>query len=255
VAAVAGCAGLLSAATGRGWGALWVAAAVASGQLAIGWSNDWLDRDRDRARGRRDKPLALGEVRPAAVRSAAAAALVACVPLSLATGLASALAHLAAVASALAYNAGLKNRPLSVLPYAVSFGLLPAVVTLGPPLFRWPHPWVMVAAALIGVGGHFTQSLADIPEDRRRGLRGLPALAGQRASAIAAALLLLVATAVEALAPGPTPATLAALAAAALGAGGIIISAATGRPVLAFRLTLGVAAIAVLGFLLGGRSL
>jgi 4-hydroxybenzoate polyprenyltransferase len=113
----------------------------------------------------------------------------------------------------------------------------------------------MVAAALIGVGGHFTQALADIPEDRRRGLCGLPALAGQRASTIASALLLLAATAVEALAPGPTPATLAALAAAALGAGAIVISAATDRPVLAFRLTLGVAAIAVLGFLLGGRSL
>ncbi|MBO0684874.1 MAG: UbiA family prenyltransferase [Candidatus Dormibacteraeota bacterium] len=248
-------AGLLSLDAGRGWGALWVVAAVGSGQLAVGWSNDWLDRDQDRARGRTDKPLASDEVDPATVRNAAVAALVACVPFSLASGPASALAHLGAVASALAYNAGLKARPVSPLPYAVSFGLLPAVVTLGPPLHRWPQLWVMAVAALLGVGGHFTQVLRDIPEDRRRGVRGLPQILGQRASAIAAGLLLLGATAIEALAPGPAPASLTALAVAAVAAGGIVTSALSGRPVLAFRLTLGAAAVAVLGFLLAGRSI
>jgi 4-hydroxybenzoate polyprenyltransferase len=168
---------------------------------------------------------------------------------------ASALANLAAVGSALAYNAGLKSRPLSVVPYAISFGLLPAVVTLGPPLHRWPHPWVMAAGALIGVGGHFTQVLSDIPADRLQGVRALPHLLGQRASAIAAALLLLAATALAAVAPGPVPVSLAALALAALGATGIVTSAAAGRTGLAFRLTLGVAVVAVLAFLLGGRSL
>src|SRR5439155_23303793 len=113
--------------------------------------------------------------------------------------------YLAAVGSALTYNAGLKSRPLSAVPYAVSFGLLPAVVTLGPPLHRWPHAWVMVAGALIGVGGHFTQVLGDIPADRLEGIRGLPQLFGKRGSAIGAALLLLVATLLEVLAPGPAP--------------------------------------------------
>ena len=248
-------AGLLALAAGRGWGALWTVAAVGAGQLAVGWSNDWLDRDRDRARGRADKPLAVGEVQPATVRNAAALALTACVPLSLVSGAASALTHFVTIGSALAYNAGLKSRPLSFLPYAVSFGLGPAVVTLGPPLHRWPHPWVMIAAALIGVGGHFAQVLTDIPSDRLEGVRGLPQLLGQRASAMAAALLLLAATLLEAVAPGPEPISMAALALATVGAAGIVASALTGRTNLAFRLTLGVAVIAVLALLLGGRGL
>ena len=35
-------------------------AAVLAGQLSVGWSNDLVDRTRDRAAGRRDKPLATG---------------------------------------------------------------------------------------------------------------------------------------------------------------------------------------------------
>jgi 4-hydroxybenzoate polyprenyltransferase len=227
---------------------------VGAGQLAVGWSNDWLDRDQDRARARADKPLGRGLLRPSTVRNAAAVALAACVPLSLVSGVASALTHLAAVGSALFYNAGLKRTPLSAVPYAISFGLGPAVVTLGPPLHRWPHPWVMIAGALIGVGGHFAQVLTDIPADRQQGVRGLPQLLGQRASAIVAAMLLLAATLLEVAAPGPGPVSLAALALAAAGAAGIVTSALAGRTNLTFRLTLGVALVAVLAFLLSGRE-
>jgi heme o synthase len=230
-------------------------AAVGAGQLAVGWSNDWLDRDQDRARARADKPLARGDLRASTVRNAGAVALMACVPLSLVSGVASALTHILAVGSALAYNAGMKRTPLSAVPYAISFGLGPAVVALGPPLHRWPHPWVMVAGALIGVGGHFAQVLTDIPADRQQGIRGLPQLLGQRASVILAAVLLLAATLLAALAPGPGPVSLVALALAAAGAAGIVAAALAGRTNLAFRLTLGVAVVAVLAFLLSGRGL
>jgi 4-hydroxybenzoate polyprenyltransferase len=227
---------------------------VGAGQLAVGWSNDWLDRDQDRARARADKPLARAELRPSTVRNAAAVALMACVPLSLVSGAASALTHLVAIGSALSYNAGLKRTPLSAVPYAISFGLGPAVVALGPPLHRWPHPWVMIAGALIGVGGHFAQVLTDIPADREQGIRGLPQLLGQRASVILAAILLLTATLLAALGPGLGPISLVALALAAAGAAGIVASALAGRTNLAFRLTLGVAVVAVLAFLLSGRG-
>src|SRR5207237_10937157 len=150
-------------------------------------------------------------------------------------------------------NAGLKSRPLSFVPYGISFGCARAVVTIGPPLHRWPHPWVMAAGALIGVGGHFAQALADIPADRLEGVRGLPQILGQRASAIAAALLLLGAVLLEALAPGPGPISLGALTLATAGAAGIVASAVTGRAVLAFRLTLGVAVVAVVALVLSGR--
>jgi 4-hydroxybenzoate polyprenyltransferase len=249
-------AGVLALGAGRGLGTLLVLAAVGSGQLAVGWSNDYLDRDLDRTVGRRDKPVAAGRVSARAVGLATLVALVACVPLSLASGVASGLVHLAAVACALAYNAGLKARPISVLPYAVAFGLLPAVVTLGLPAPRWPPAWVLAAGALIGSGAHFTQVLPDIPSDRALGITGLPQLIGQRAATVAAALLLGTATVVLTFGPGrPGPLQLAGLAIAAPLTVSILVAAARGQTRAAFRLTLAVAAVAVLGFLAGGRSL
>jgi 4-hydroxybenzoate polyprenyltransferase len=241
---------------------LWLALAVGAGQLAVGWSNDFLDRRLDLAAHRRDKPLARAagaRIRPATVLTGAVLALAASVPLSLAVSGGFAAAHLAAVGCALAYNLGLKATPLSVLPYAVAFGLLPTAVALGLPSAHAPPPWAIAAAALVGAGGHFTQALPDIPSDRQLGLRGLPQIVGQRASGAAAAALLLAANlvvAAVALAAG-IAAPLAALhAAAAIAlAAGILAAAATGRARLAFRLTLAAAALAVLAFLAGGSRL
>ena len=39
-----------------------VAGAVLASQLAVGWSNDWLDARRDQLAGRRDKPIPRGAV-------------------------------------------------------------------------------------------------------------------------------------------------------------------------------------------------
>ncbi|MBJ7597727.1 MAG: hypothetical protein DLM67_25815 [Candidatus Nephthysia bennettiae] len=249
-------AGVLALGAGRGLGTLLVLAAVGSGQLAVGWSNDYLDRNLDRAAGRPDKPISAGRVSARAVGLASLLALAACVPLSLASGIASGLVHLIAVACALAYNAGLKARPASVVPYAVAFGLLPAVVTLGLPAPRWPPAWAFAAGALIGSGAHFTQVLPDIPSDRALGIAGLPQLLGQRAATVAAALLLGTATVVLTFGPGrPGALQLLGLVIAAVLTVSILVAAARGRTRAAFRLTLAVAAVAVLGFLAGGRSL
>ncbi|HEV8298430.1 MAG TPA: hypothetical protein VGQ20_14090, partial [Acidimicrobiales bacterium] len=43
---------VLAVSVGRGAGSIVVALAVAAGQLSVGWSNDYLDRDRDRRTGR-----------------------------------------------------------------------------------------------------------------------------------------------------------------------------------------------------------
>jgi 4-hydroxybenzoate polyprenyltransferase len=255
-ATVTAATGILSYAAGRGWGTLVLMAAVGCGQLAVGWSNDYLDREFDRASGRLDKPIPSGRIPAPVVRGAALAALIACMPLSLASGLGSALAHFAALACAFSYNAGLKARPVSVLPYAVAFGLIPAIVTLGLPAPRWPAPWAVAAGALIGSGGHFAQVLSDIRTDRALGVRGLPQLLGMRASAALTALLLAAATVVVTFGPGsPGRLALLGLAASVLTTGGILVAAAKGRLKAAFRLTLAVAAIAVLAFLAGGRSL
>jgi heme o synthase len=224
-----------------------VVLAVLAGQLFVGWSNDYLDRDRDRAAGRTDKPLAAGEVDARTVAVAALAALAATVPLSLASGVVATAVHLVAIASATAYNVGLKPTPLSPLPYAISFGLLPAFVTLGLPHPHLPPIWVMAAAALIGVGGHFAQARPDVEIDRHQRLFGLPQRLGGRASGMAAAVGLAVAAViVAAAARNPIPLVVALPAAAV----------AVAPPRIAFLFTLAAAALtAVLFVAVAGPAL
>jgi 4-hydroxybenzoate polyprenyltransferase len=252
--------GVLALAAGVGPRVVWLVPAAAAGQLAVGWSNDYLDRGLDRAAGRTDKPLAAGDAGDAAaVRAAAIMALPAAAGLSLLVGLGFAVAHLGAVACALAYNAGLKRRPLSVLPYALAFGLLPVAVALALPGpgggLHWAPVWAVAAGALVGAGGHFTQALPDIPSDRLQGVRGLPQVVGQRASASAAAGLLLAANLVIALAVEAPPLKPVHVAVAAALAAAIVGVVVRGRPRLSFRLTLASAALAVAALLAGGGRL
>jgi hypothetical protein len=130
-AAVTAIATALALTSGRGAESGWVAAAFLTGQLSVGWSNDWIDSERDVRSGRTDKPAATGQVPAQVLRTAALVAVAACVPLSLAMGAVAGAAHLVAVAAAWAYNARLKSTALSFLPYAVAFGLVPSIVVLG----------------------------------------------------------------------------------------------------------------------------
>jgi 4-hydroxybenzoate polyprenyltransferase len=189
---------VLAAAVGvRGSLLLLLAAALLSGQLCVGWVNDLVDHERDRAVGRRDKPLATDELTPGAVARAATAAGVACVPLSLSLGIAAGLCHLVAVAAALAYDVGLKRTVWSWLPYALAFGLLPVVVWLVAPSDGLPPPWLVAAGALLGVGAHGANVLPDYDRDRATGVLGLPQRLDVRilrfgtAGALLAALVLL----------------------------------------------------------------
>jgi 4-hydroxybenzoate polyprenyltransferase len=206
----------LAAAGGRpAPGVLAVGAAVLAGQLSVGWHNDWLDADRDLAAGRADKPVAQGGIGRPTVGRAAAAAAVAVVPLSFLSGWPAALTHLAAVALAWAYNGRLKSTAGSFVPYALSFPLLVAFVSLGQRGAPWPPWWELVTAALLGCGAHMVNAAPDIDDDLASGVAGLPQRLGYRRSLVAAAVLLLAATVVVVLGPGrPGPAGLSALAAA-----------------------------------------
>lgn len=155
-----------------------VGVTVLSGQLTVGWLNDVVDRHRDRLVGRLDKPVALGWVDPGTVTFAIAVAVLAVVPLSIANGTYAGLAHLGAVASAWIYDLWLKRTALSWLPYAVSFGLLPAFLSyggLGGGMHGAPPTWAMtVLGALLGIGIHFLNTLPDLVEDNETGVRHLP---------------------------------------------------------------------------------
>lgn len=223
----------LAVTTGRdAVGVALVAAAVLTGQLSIGWLNDHLDAERDRAVGRADKPVVRGAVSARTVGVAAVVAAVLCVPLSLASGLVAGSLHLVAVAAGLAYDMGLKATRASVLPYAVCFGLLPVFVVLGAPGAPSPPWWLPVAGALLGSGAHFANVLPDLDDDLATGVRGLPHRIGATASRAAAAGLLLAASVVLVAgvlgAGAPVPPLLAA-AAPLLAAGVLVAGLAMGR--------------------------
>jgi len=245
----------LAVSVGRGVpGALAVAVAVLAGQLSVGWSNDYLDRDRDEHAGRGDKPVAVGRVGARTVGTAAVVAAIATIPLSLLSGLPAGTLHVVAVASAWTYNLLLKSTAFSVLPYAVSFGLLPAFVTAGLP----GHPvvgWLVAAGALLGAGAHFANVLPDLDDDLRTGVRGLPHRIGAGPSRVAAAALLLAASAVLGFGPPGPPGLLglgAVVAAAVVGLGGLLLGRRPGSRA-AFRAVLLVAAVDVLLLLGSGH--
>ena len=169
-----------------------VTAAVFTGQVTIGWSNDLIDAARDRAVARHDKPLARGELSEALVRKAIGVAGASCIGLSLACGWRSAAVHLLlGVASGWAYNLGFKRTAWSALPYAVAFGALPAVVSLAAADRAWPPVWMMVTGAVLGVGAHLLNALPDLADDDATGVRGLPQRLGAgRVRVLAPAVLL-----------------------------------------------------------------
>jgi 4-hydroxybenzoate polyprenyltransferase len=256
--AVTAIATALAIAVGRGAaGSLAVLLAVLSGQLSVGWSNDYLDRDRDRRTDRREKPIVAGTVLARTVGIAALVAAGACVPLSFLSGWRAALVHLGAVALAWAYNVGLKNTAWSVVPYVVSFGALPVFVTLGLPGHPFPPWWAITAAALLGGGAHFVNTLPDFADDAQAGIRGLPHRCGARASLRIAATLLTGAIVVLTFGPSATPTTLdVGMLAVALGAvAGVVVAGSVGAERLAWYLTLGVAGLSVVLFLAQAHAL
>jgi 4-hydroxybenzoate polyprenyltransferase len=182
--------------------------AVLAGQASIGWSNDWLDADRDRAVARPDKPVVQGAVRPAQLRRAALIAVALAVVLSLLLGALPGALLLLLVAGGWAYNAGLKRTWASWVGYVVGFGALPAGVVAavpGTPVAPW---WLVVAGGALGAAAHLANVAPDLEDDLATGVRGLPHRLGPRVSAVACALLLGGASIVLVAGPdgAPTPA-------------------------------------------------
>ena len=187
------------------WQLVLLGLAFLCGQASVGLSNDWIDADRDRAVGRTDKPVASGLVSVSTARNTSVALAVVAVGLTAPLGWAATAAHTVFIASAWAYNVGLKSTVFSVVPYIVSFGLLPLIVSLArvPPEFA--SPWVMLAGAMLGVSAHFANVLPDLDDDRATGVRGLPHRTGRRRSGLVIAGALAVASTSIVLGPGPAP--------------------------------------------------
>ncbi|MEU6022433.1 UbiA family prenyltransferase [Micromonospora sp. NPDC047134] len=260
-AAVTTVAALLAAGTGHPPGGIaTVALTVAASQFAVGWTNDLVDADRDALVGRTDKPVATGLVSRRLVGVAAAVAAVTTVALALTTTPVAAGWASIGLVSALLYDWPLKFTAISVLPYAISFGSLPAFVVLARPEAPAPPVWLVAAAALLGAGAHFANVLPDFADDARTGVRGLPHRLGPAGSRWAAVGLLTAATGTLVFGPPgpPSGVGLAAIVAAVMitisaGYAGRAAQRAGTRPVAAFRAMMLVALLDVVLLVTSGR--
>lgn len=224
---------------------VWMVASTAAGQASVGWSNDYLDRERDANAGRTEKPLVSGQVSPGLILGAALVAAPLSVALSLPVGVAEAGVMLAGVASAWTYNLGLKATALSWIPYAISFGLVPVYV--------WgaagdaPPAWLVAGGALLGVAAHLVNVLPDLEADRAASFRGLPHRLGPRISLLLACLLLVSVLSLLLVFGGPVDeARIGAAALAAVLIAGVAWAGLRDRLRLGFRFTVAAAGAIVL---------
>jgi len=234
-----------------------VGVAVLAGQASIGWCNDWLDADRDRAVGRLDKPVVQGTVSTDLLRRATLAAVAVAVVASLLLGVVPGLLLLGLVASGLAYDAGLKRTALSPLPYLTGFGALPAGVVAaapGTPVAPW---WLVAAGAALSGAAHVANVAPDVDDDLATGVRGLPHRIGPVASAVAGAVLLGTASLLLVLGP-PGPPSVLGWAACVLAAPAVVLAALAGSPRarrLAFPAVMLLTVLDVVLLLAGGAAL
>ncbi|GAA3742088.1 UbiA family prenyltransferase [Leifsonia bigeumensis] len=239
------------------WRLAMLGAAMLCGQASVGLANDWLDAARDRAAGRRDKPVATGEVGIPLVRGAAFAGLLLAVALTLPLGLLAAIAHALFIAAGWAYNLWLKRTALSLLPYLVGFGALPAIVTLALPSPALPAAWAPAAGALLGVAAHFANVLPDLEADRATGVVGLPHRLGARTSGIVTFLALAATSGLVVFGSGMPGfvgwACLGVEAAIAVAGITLALTRPPGRPL--FRLVILGALVAVVSLVLSGAHL
>lgn len=232
-----------------------LAAAVLTGQLSIGWANDYVDAGRDRLVGRSDKPLARSALPDGVVGAAAAVALIADVPLSLSLGPRPGAAHLVAVGSAWSYDVWLKSTVASVVPYAVSFALLSVVIAGSLPGAPRPRLLIVVAAGLMGVAAHFANTVGDAADDARTGVRGLPQRLGPAYSlAIAALLVAAAAGCLVAVTDAAAPALAAAAVAVAVLAVVAVVATRVESRRLAFRALLLAVGGLIAAFVVSGGS-
>lgn len=157
-------------------------AAVLGSQIFVGATNDLVDRGRDAAAGRLSKPLAAGNLSPELALWIASAGLAIQLVASLPLGALATLLGLVATGSALTYNLWLSRTPASVVPYLVSFALLPLWIAagVGVPLERVTLAPLLVAP--FAAAAHLANVLRDFDADAAQGSRNLAQLLGRRAA-------------------------------------------------------------------------
>jgi 4-hydroxybenzoate polyprenyltransferase len=161
-------------------------AAVLGSQIFTGATNDLVDQAADVAAGRLSKPLVAGEVSQGAALWIASGGVAMQLAASLRLGTTFLLLGLAATASAFAYNLWLSRTPFSVIPYLISFGILPLWIAagVGVGLER-----VVLAPLLVGpfaAAAHLANTLRDFDADASLGSRNVAQVLGRRTAHLVA---------------------------------------------------------------------
>lgn len=167
---------------------LLVVLSIAGSQVATGAFNDWADRFRD-AGTRPEKPIPGGDLSPRAALTIGAGAVAFQLATSAPLGAIALLLGAAATASALTYDFVLSRTPASVLPYLVSFGLLPLWIAAGVGLSLERVVGASMLVAPFAAAAHLANTLRDFDADAASGSRSLAQVIGHRRSRLLALVL------------------------------------------------------------------
>jgi heme o synthase len=166
------------------WRFLLLLTGMLGGQIAIGASNEWVDRHVDQL-DKPDRPIPSGLVTANGALVFAAAGLLLMTLSGALLGWWELVVLTVGSGAGLVYNFRLKRTPWSWLPYLVALPLLPTWVWLVmdsfQPLLLWLYP--LGAAFVLAI--HLSQTLPDINADSDRGEHGIAVVVGrQRAEGI-----------------------------------------------------------------------
>jgi 4-hydroxybenzoate polyprenyltransferase len=158
-----------------------VIVAMLSSQLAIGWSNDYLDRETD-AVHQPGKPIPSGLVDASWLPGLIAAACLVSLAAGLMLGGVPLLLLVIGTASGLAYNLGIKDTRFSWLPYVIGLGVLPPFVWAALDSFRDEFLALYAVATPLAIAVHLANTLPDVEADVAAGRTGIAARLDRRAS-------------------------------------------------------------------------
>lgn len=175
---------ILLAQAGRPIDGRWILTvlAVLGSQIATGAGNDLADLAEDTAAARRSKPLVDGSLSIGAAVWIASAGLALQLVASLPLGATFLLLGAVAVASAAAYNLWLSRTPWSVVPYIVSFGILPLWVAAGVGVGLERVATAAILVAPFAAAAHLANALRDFDADAAAGSRNLAQVLGRAAA-------------------------------------------------------------------------
>jgi 4-hydroxybenzoate polyprenyltransferase len=167
-------------------------------QFSISALNEWADADLDRRAGRQ-RPIPLGLVSRGAALAVAVVGAVGAFALCVLSNLGPLALLLVGVGTACgwAYDLWLKATPLSFVPFAIAFPLMPSWIGVlaGRPLMSLVV--LFVGGSPLASAIHLADSIPDRDRDREAGLKTLALALGKPAAEMAAAGLLLLGTLVS----------------------------------------------------------